>query len=288
MPGKTNRKKYTEEELELITKCFAKTGSLICKKMGLTPFQVWHKAVIGLGLKCSEETSRIIRALHVYKNDSNELVDKFITISDPKIAYFLGFFWADGCNNKKRELTIKIADSDFEEVNAAIKDVLPWKYSKITTKIGWKDKKSFYYVSRRLSNLFNYWGIVVGRTDIKPLLNRIPSNMFPFFLLGLIDGDGCWFYRQGKNTRNKALTITGPANFDWSSLEERIRLEINPNITSRVYICTYKTGSHSTLTFNSALSVKAIGAYVYQFKSTLEQFGLSRKYQKWLFINQEF
>ena len=185
---------YTEEDLTLadiakIYNCHPITVSRFLKKNKVQTY-IKHK-----------------RKYHINDNFLSELD------SEDK-AYFLGFMYADGCNNSDgRGFTICLNSQDKEILEKFVKilesdhpiDVIPAHYDKEGKWI--KEKAQLRVVSHQLSADLSKWGCVPRKTTILKWPDNIPENLKFHFIRGYFDGDGC-FSSKGKNAVKVSILST--------------------------------------------------------------------------------
>jgi hypothetical protein len=190
-------------------------------------------------------------------------------------VYFLGFLWSDGTIERYRTI-LEILESDAVDIVDDIKliDFLNIKTMK-RTRENRKPQMSIYFCD---SNFYdNFQSKYFINKSIKApidLINVIPSNLTRYFYLGLIDGDGCFYF----NIKNKSrqFYVTSTYDQDWSHVENlfislnikqyEIRRMINKNGNSSSFIRIKKHQEIESL-------------YNYLYPSGYE-IGLKRKYDK--------
>lgn len=141
-----------------------------------------------------------VRKLKLKKGylDSNYLNSKkynfneyfFEKIDTPEKAYWYGFIWADG-NIYNNRLTINLAVKDIDVLhnfNKSICGNYPVKY------IPSKNGCTIGVTSHKMREHLHRINILPNKTYLEnePIIS---DNIFIYFLLGLFDGDGCFYNR---------------------------------------------------------------------------------------------
>ena len=151
--------------------------------------------------------------------------NRFKTIT-PELAYWLGFFWADGTifGNSMR---IEITEEDGNELENLFLTVFPFF---ITKRARCNRKKQMLFsvtdknVSEMLKKLGKYPNSFESHQKILEYLGNENSKIF--FLRGLIDGDGNFYLN--KANKYAQFTLASNINQDWHSLLEYLK-NFNPN-----------------------------------------------------------
>jgi hypothetical protein len=108
------------------------------------------------------------------------------------------------------------------------------------------------------------------------ILSKIPKELIVYFLLGMIDGDGCFYYKEKMSNQ---FYLTGTIEQDWSSF-----ITIFESIDVRVkHIKIENKNKSSFIRVTNVKDIKKIGDFIY---STIEEdsIGLKRKYEKYKLI----
>lgn len=117
-------------------------------------------------------------------------------------AYFLGFFFADGCNyyetehkNNLNRVMLRIQDSDINILNVFASDL--YKTNKPITVINrnkqnpkWQDIVCLEIQSKRISKALNDYGAVSNKSLILQFPTCVPEDLMNHFMRGYFDGDG--------------------------------------------------------------------------------------------------
>ena len=202
------------------------------------------------------------RAKMLYINDP---FDKTIT---PHNMYFWGFLWADGYISKKQNrVSLEIAKKDFDN----IKYCIPTQFN-------------VYY--RQQKNRQEQGNAICGRADIynffvsKGYDNKqtpdnalINSKLSRCWFLGVIDGDGSWYYNAKNNCTQFNLSSNYYQNWEFfSSLLDNLGCKYKIH-----RIVTKKKHKHSYIRMCCRRNITKLFNYLYPNEF---EFGLYRKYVK--------
>lgn len=194
----------------------------------------------------------------------------FETIETEKQAYILGFIYSDGCVEKHpttSALTFSQLEKDVD-ILKKIKTELKSEYPMFTAiqKENGKTKVTFYAYSKKLCEDLVKLGATPKKSLTLTFPNFLDKKLFPHFIRGYFDGDGCiWDGKRKKMVvkdktkkngfrekivHNVKFTFTGNDNFinDLQNflVEElgfnKVKLNYskakNPNNTTTEHVCT--------------------------------------------------
>ena len=109
------------------------------------------------------------------------------------------------------------------------------------------------------------------------IISIIPENNLKYFIRGISDGDGCFYYNKKQYTRQ--FTIASTYDQDWSYI-----INILNNIGCRFKIeKTNKENSKSSIIRITNKDILKLGHFIYD-----DFFGLSRKYEKFKLIEDSY
>jgi hypothetical protein len=193
-----------------------------------------------------------------------------IDLNSKSFCYYLGFLWADGYISKDKhyKIYLTLKEEDGRAIEKYIKSVgdIKMKYKKSTGQI------SHYIGDKELHSFLKSNGYYTKSTDSpSTLLNIIPDNMKPYFFLGLIDGDGGFYFYKKGYLRN--FTVTSSEHQDWSHMIKLSEyLDINKyDIIKR----NTGKGMNSVYRINNKKDIEKIHNYIY---SDINFIPLTRKY----------
>lgn len=192
---------------------------------------------------------------------------------DKNFAYFLGFLWSDGSVERYRTI-LEIIEEDALMIIDDIKSI-SFLNIKTTTRQrkNRKPQMSIYFCDCKFyDNFQSKYFIGKGIKAPIDLLNDMPDNLRRYFFLGLIDGDGCFYFN--KNTRQ--FYITSHYDQDWSSIESLFfELKISQYEIRR--IVSKNENKSSYIRVKKHDEIESIYNYLYP---NGYEIGLKRKYFK--------
>lgn len=201
--------------------------------------------------------------------DFNGVVDIYDVLIKPmtkELAYFLGFFWADGTTGNN-SITIEITQQDGEELLDLFTNIFNFSIS-YRKRSGRKPQISFKTGSQKAAEWFKKLGKYPKSIEShEKILNYIPKEYHRYFLIGLIDGDGCFYVKDS----TVQFSISSRYEQDWSYLLEELK-KYNPIISTE----TTKTGNSSILRITNIMNVRRLIKDLY----ANVNIGLSRKRDK--------
>lgn len=267
-------KQYSNEEIEFLKENAPKFGAQICaEKLNRKVDSVRYK-LSRLGI-CSRRdkslTKEDISNLE-FKSSFKELSLDFSKTNTPKeLAYFLGFFWADGYNKPKdKALVIEITEEDGTVLEPIFMRLATFSIYK-RNREGRKPQITFYYRDEYLFEFINSLGKYPNSTEShEKVLRFIPDEYLLYFLRGLIDGDGSYYLSDKAVQFNIASAI----NQDWSYLQcilKKYGMETTVNKTES------EKGNSSHLRCSNPSKIKAFLNVLYKVK---DHIWLDRKYLK--------
>lgn len=191
--------------------------------------------------------------------------------------YFLGFLWSDGFIERYRTI-LEIVEEDALEILDDIKsiDFLKISTSRRTRK-NRRTQIAIYFCDSKFYDEFqSKYFIDKSTRSPDDLIDEIPIEMIRYFYLGLIDGDGCFYF----NNKSRQFYVSSSYDQNWSHMtrlfenlgikQYEIRRVINPNGNRSSYIRIKK-------------HVEIESLYRYLYPNGYE-IGLTRKYNKCLDI----
>ena len=208
---------------------------------------------------------------------------ELLNFSSPYSCYILGYMWADDCILSKGRgdaQAVNIATTEPNNLRGILQKVSPnWrehtmKHPKQPT---WSDCSLFNLGDIRLATTLGALGYGPGdKSSAELILSKIPEEMKRFWLLGLIDGDGCFYYNE--KYRLRQFQITSNIEQDWAPIEKLFdSLGVEWSIDRRT---TVKLGKkRSNIRVFGRKNLQKLGDYIYS--SFLEDgIGMQRKYDK--------
>lgn len=267
-------KKLHESEKEYILENYPKFGlKVVAEKLNrslgtISKFAKEHNLIIDKDKLPNIEAPDFLVNLDFYSRFEDGISNE--------LAYFLGFFWADGTiANNGSSLVIEIVKEDGEVLRKTFQEIFPFDES-FRERPNRKPQMTFRVCDHKVGNLLKTLGkypkSIENHKKIYKYLNN--SNLWIYFLRGLIDGDGNFYINEKENYGQ--FTLASSFNQDWSFLLENLK-EFNPNImqTSKT------TGNSSILRITGRDNIIKFINYL---KYTEITIGLTRKQEKALGI----
>jgi plasmid maintenance system antidote protein VapI len=232
-------------------------------------------------LKVRQSTiKKIVENNNLEKNRRININD-FYNIKSKEICYFLGLLWADG-HVSKRNYTISIEcnGDDMLEFKKVLDVFGKWSYydrKRIDIRAETKPVTNAYIYDNLLHH-FLVENDYLEKSIKSPnkILSKIPKYLISYFLLGLIDGDGCFYYKEKLSNQ---FYLTGTIDQDWSSF-----IIILESIDVKVkHIKIQNKNKSSFIRVTNVKDIKKIGDFIYK-SINEDQIGLKRKYDKYKLI----
>lgn len=224
-----SNKFYSKEEIRFLEENIDKFGSEICaSKLGRTERSVIMACYRKIGhckFVCDASLEEIEEL--EFKNDFNFLDINFETAKKPKeLAYFLGYFWADGYIRKDKCLVMEIAKEDGDDIDKILSEIADFTIYE-RERAGRKPQKTFFYkdhkneIPDRLISMGKYSKSLESH---KKIIEYIPDLYINYFFRGLIDGDGN-LYTSPLNSKHHCtqITIAGRSGQDWDYIIEFVK-----------------------------------------------------------------
>ena len=269
--------KYSKKEIDFLIKNYSSSGSKYCsEKLKRSELSIRKKAS-RLNLRVSPERKNqaqrenSLKRIHYSTTDSKINPEQFIFCKIKYCAYILGLIWADGYVNTNKYSNLIILETEYNdslEFYEIFKKTGQWNLS--SRKRDGRRKQGIININNKKLATFLYEnGYKPNEKKLSLSINQIPKNLEKYWLLGIIDGDGCWYPPQ------KQFSICGPFDQDWDPI---ISILSSINVKSVVSRRKQKNHSYSILRVCGRKNLKKIGNFIYDNNFI----GLSRKYKKYL------
>ena len=231
-------KKWTEEEIELL-KIHWKSSTMekLLEQFPDRKYNILMQKAIELGIKSEIQRKR--------KGSLN-----YLDSLNPNSCYWWGFIIADGHISHRGELAFILSIVDKNHL------------SKLAEKLGCKisEKESFVHLRIQDKNFGNKWlnilSINAPKTyfppDLSIFLNK--ENLI-YFIIGLIDGDGCIW--ESKNWLNLRIELHG----NWLNTLQLLSNKLKEFYDIDSKIKTSKRG-YSQLNISTKKDLKALKNYI--------------------------
>ena len=222
-----------------------------------------------------QEVIKTIVDEYGFRKNGRINIDDFYNIEKKEICYLLGLIWADGYLSKKtNSLGLECVADDMVYFKQAMDKIGRWCYYNRNRDRNGVECKSLTnaHITDPLLHKFlkenDY--LEKSQKSSEKIVSKIPNELVRYFLLGMIDGDGCFYYKKNVSSQ---FTISGTKEQDWSCIENIFK-------SQKIRYTIVVTKSSSALRITNKKDIKKIGDYVY---STIENdnIGLRRKYEKY-------
>ena len=136
---------------------------------------------------------------------------------DKNFVYYLGFLWSDGFVERTR-VGIEILEDDAETI---VDNICEIDFLKICTtrrhREGRRPQMRIYFCNTKIyDSYFSKYFINKSLNSPIELIKSIPDNLKRYFYLGLIDGDGCFYFNERNKIRQ--FYVTSSFEQDWSHM----------------------------------------------------------------------
>lgn len=266
--------KWNEHQIEFLKKNYKDNGAKFCADNLGIPISKIHTKARKLGLKMTRKS----RGFSTYVD-----MKQFFDITDPRIAYLLGFLWADGYITKYK-VVLCIGKSDANVLKPVLDSLGKWYYQEYELERSSQPTVQMCMFYKEFTNfLLNL--DYDKKTGICPdkVLKKIPKNLQHYWWRGYLEGDGnfCWVDDTKKDkVKSYFIQLVSSYAQDWKFLEEMCQqnnLSYRIKKTSRINKTSKNLNSESRFFIRNKQSVYSFLKYIYQDI----QIGLPRKFKKW-------
>lgn len=224
-----------------------------------------------------------------YIGKSDELCNvnpyNFRNIQSKEVSYLLGLIWSDGYikhYNSNFDVVLTMVEDDINNIKNTLDKIGKWNYNLIKKqKDSWKNTIRVSTNNKRIYNtLFNFDFTKKSKVSPDKLLSEIPKELHNYFYLGVIDGDGCFYYKKLKNSTIRQFSISSTYEQDWSYIERLFNL-LNIKFSIGRYLKKDGKSSYSYIRVTNKKDINLLGNFIYKDGKNI---GLLRKYEKYLQI----
>lgn len=272
--------RWTKSEINWLLKNYAIQGPKLCSIYLNRSYASVQGKGANLGLKADTEqfSIRKSRALKGKPRPYISGVDikQFYIDFNPYSVYYLGFLWADGYLYKNT-FFIENTKKDLDNLSYIFNALGEFVITERTRKDR-QPQKRIQFGSQTLFKILQDCDYTVkSSASAAKVLNKIPIKLRKYWFMGLIDGDGCFYFNPKNNCRQ--FTISSNYEQDWSYFESLCQsLEIKYSIQR---VERDNGNRYSILRICNKEGIKKLGGYLYNDSLFT---GLPRKHQKYLDI----
>lgn len=272
---------YTEEEKKFLKENIDKFGVEICSEK----IERSQRSVTSL---CYREFGHCCFVCHASKKEIDSLVFKnkrkilsidFNETNSPKeLAYFLGYFWADGYIRNDKSLVMEIIKEDADDIEHILMTLADFTIYE-RTRPNKKTQKTFFYKGcddEIADKLISMGKFPKSLKSHKEIIKYIPSCYVNYFIRGLIDGDGNLYISPATSKHHSTqITIAGRSGQDWDYLIDFVKS--NYNINFRMQNRSYKSYKSSVIRATDKSKIINFLGKIYEKDDKIY---LTRKYNK--------
>lgn len=195
-----------------------------------------------------------------------------IDFFDKNFVYILGLIWADGyLGLKSNTIYLECIKDDMEQFKPILESISNWSF--------YERKREYKQTINAFISDKKFYTLLVGndylnksKTSPNKINQIIPESMRKYFLLGIIDGDGCFYYNKKHYIRQ--FIITGSKNQDWFLFEHILNnLDVKFTIIRR----SNEKSGYSQIRVTNKKDIIKIGEFIYE----PDMIVLNRKYESW-------
>lgn len=273
------KNRWLENEDQVLRVNYPKLGAHGCVSLlnNRSVSAIENRAITNLGLKLTKEQRSLVVSLA--KKHVNVNADQFINVTTSEAAYILGFLWADGwiyTNNRNYNVSTKISVDDGNNLLPIFNKIGVWNYYIYKTK--WKPAMTITTNNKLIYDQLLKLGYA-EKSIISPeaVINIIPDDLKHYFILGIVDGDGCFYINQRNGViKLKQFTISSTYEQDWSYM---VNLSNKLKIKYKIVKQKKEKSSYSQFRVTNLDGIIKLGEYIYQ-SFDIDHIGFTRKFNK--------
>lgn len=172
-------------------------------------------------------------------------------------AYIIGLFMADGCVYKNN-LTISLQENDkhiLDTINSLIGSNRPLKFIDYNSKnSNYSNQYCLQITNEHLVSRLKELGVVERKSLILEYPEWLDDSLFPHFLRGMIDGDGCLEWKRCR------VSLVG-ANKMMLQIKDKISHILHIDVSVRPHYCNNNV---SNLVIGNKINTKILLDYIYK------------------------
>lgn len=204
---------------------------------------------------------------------SNKVKHEYFTTNQtPEASYIMGLLWADGYIGKNtNDIRLQCLKDDIDYFYPIFKTT--GEYNLLYKKQPLNDKicGTIQFSSREVSEFLKENDYInKSISSHRKIMENISKHLWPEFLLGLSDGDGCFYIHMDRKIFQWVITSTYEQ--EWDAIEN---IMVDLGIKYRINRVKTKIGGYSQFQVNGPKQVLKVGEYIYN-----GELGLKRKRDK--------
>jgi hypothetical protein len=203
-----------------------------------------------------------------------------VDLNDKYFCYLLGLIWSDGHVDKKsNRVLISLKEDDMNNIKYIFDKTAKWNTTYCdNSKRGYKNQLRF-DISDKIFHDFLTHHYFLNKSIESPdlLVEKIKRENLKYFIRGVIDGDGCFYYNKKNYTRQLVITSTYEQN--WNYLINYFQL----------IGCKYEIRRINNNKSKSSL-IRVTNKDIIKFGESIYEdfFGLNRKYENYKTIKESY
>lgn len=265
--------RFTEEEEKFLIENYPKYGGRYC-----------HPYLNNRSMACINAKAKrmgLSAKNKVVHPDLQKIdVRQFENIISKEVAYFLGFFWADGniINYTSNNIThwriaLEIQERDAIALMEVFMKLGNWSIQVRKRKDSWQTTYSFVTNNKDLYTFLNLNGYS-EKSQVEPnlILDKIPEELKIYFWRGVFDGDGS----LGLMGRGAYFEISNPYDYKYTEIAKFIG-----DVKFGIYRGISKEGHKKS-------AIKVYGRNILKLERLFIDYGLKRKTEKFIQIKNKY
>ena len=285
-------KRYTEQECAFIREFFPLRGSRYCAKQLHRPWQSVTSTARKIGVCLTREgRTRVLEDAFAKPPEWYKVsLSQFETVTKPEVAYFLGYFWADGhvCvrhtdNDPSYVFSFLILNYDYLTIKEVLDTMGGWgiytraqiSNGKLVTKVYTGNKPLVLWLLK-----YDYGSKSFGAPT--KILDHIPSYLRHYFWRGYMDGDGS-FRTSAVRGAAYHFIFASTFDYDWTAHSKILDELVIPYKITRTEKRKNSFGRNSVMVCSNLEGTYRWGKYIYE-GYEWDGIGLKRKWDKWIVV----
>jgi len=202
-----------------------------------------------------------------------------VDLNDKYFCYLLGLIWSDGHVDKKsNRVLISLKEDDMNNIKYIFDKTAKWNTTHCdNSKRGYKNQLRLDISDKNLHQFLTEHQFLNKSVESPDLLvNKIKTKNLKYFIRGVIDGDGCFYYNKKNYTRQLVIASTYEQN--WNYLINYFK-----SIGCKFEVRKVENKSKSSLIRITNKDIIKLGEEIYE-----DFFVLDRKYESYKVIKESY